>query len=139
MESTDPITPGVGPKPAILCLHGYGTNGEIFRHQLRTLAPSLSEFHLLLPTAPLPVSAPGSGASPLSSPSPHSAPTAAGTRTRPSRVLLDEKLVVRALLAETIAAARAAGHDVGEEGLGRGVGFAVVVCGCFAPLTLRVG
>jgi len=53
----------MSPLPAILCLHGYGTNASILRYQLRRLTSTLSStFRFVVPDAPFLVDRPGPGA-----------------------------------------------------------------------------
>ena len=70
--------------PAILCLHGYGTNAAIFRYQLRHITQALTViFRFIFVEAPFHVQQPGPG---FRQALPTPVPSADGTRTRPSPV-----------------------------------------------------
>ncbi|KAK1499286.1 hypothetical protein CCUS01_00008 [Colletotrichum cuscutae] len=67
MESSSPCTPATHPSrlPAILCLHGQGTNGAIFSHQPRALVKSLSDrFRFIFVDSPFTSWQPGPGVIP---------------------------------------------------------------------------
>ncbi|KAL0943249.1 oxidoreductase [Colletotrichum truncatum] len=67
-ESPSACTPAANPNrlPAILCLHGQGTNGTIFSHQSQALVKSLSDrFRFIFIDSPFTSWQPGPGVIPV--------------------------------------------------------------------------
>ncbi len=130
--------PSIATTSAILCLHGYGTNGAILRLQLRNLGAALEAhgFHLIFPDAPFIVSMPGPGAMPAFADGPrpfrrwHTDATLSKLFGVSDTAVQEEQKAVRKLLRDAVSRVEeeGGGQIVGVLGFSQGVGLAAGLC-----------
>ncbi|KAL4902781.1 hypothetical protein BDW74DRAFT_180480 [Aspergillus multicolor] len=123
------------PKPAILCLHGHGSNGAIFRTQCQQLSNALSpHFRLLFLNSPITTPQAGVGVHPhYAHIKPyrrwHQDPNTIGLFDVTAEDVERERRIVRESLKEVIERERASGSAVvGVMGFSQGTRVAVAVC-----------
>ncbi|ORY67810.1 oxidoreductase [Pseudomassariella vexata] len=121
--------------PAILCLHGYGTNAAIFRCQLRQITQTLSRtFRFVFVEGPFHVQQPGPGALPAFADARpfrrwHSHKTLAGAFGVSTQNVEEERRQVRDLLKDTLEREREHGPGVvGVAAFSQGAGVAASLC-----------
>jgi len=159
VENWSCLSPSSPQLPAILCLHGYGTNAAILRYQLRQLTQTLGNtFRFVFVEGPFHVQNPGPGVpSTFMDARPfrrwHSDKTLAAVFGVSDGTLREERLQVRQLLHDTLQRERDAGAGIIglmafsqgaglaaalclDEELGRNIQFAVIICALYPAVSL---
>lgn len=147
--------------PAILCLHGYGTNADILRYQLRQITQALrNSFRFVFVDGPFHVQNRGPGV-PLTFADArpfrrwHSDKTLAGIFGVSANTLKDERRQVRELLRDTLESEKRRADGSGIVGvmafsqgaglaaalcldaeLGRDIRFAIIICALYPAVSL---
>jgi pimeloyl-ACP methyl ester carboxylesterase len=144
VQLRDDCSEDVEALPAILCLHGYGTNSDILRYQLRQITQALSNtFRFVYIDGPFHVQNPGPGALPMFADARpfrrwHADGTLASIFGVSAVTLSDEQRQVRDLLRQTLSCEKkydtdsgggsAVGGIVGVIAFSQGAGLAAGLC-----------
>ncbi|KAI4865033.1 serine hydrolase FSH [Hypoxylon rubiginosum] len=140
--------------PAILCLHGHGTNGAIFRHQARNITRALqSRFRFVFAESPIETPQPGIGVLPYFADAKpyrrwHHDAHAVGSFDVTAEDIARERQLVRDTLAAHVERHQPVGVMAFSQGtrvaaalcldpeLGGGIRFAILICGFAGVLPL---